>query len=279
MPRASKSELNNHEKALDLLWGSDKPLAHSEIEFVLDNWLPYVAGRVDTVGAFFTPRELARTVAFCSGDSGRIVDICAGIGHLTWGMANDPAYGRRPSGITEIVAVEIDPEKVRVGQRLMPDVRWVLGDALDLELWQRLGRFDHAIMNPPFGRVKTVSGSADWLSYKGVGEFLMLEVAARVANSVTGIFPQGSMPAYYRRSYGTYQGRSGPGSESTEYLAFMECWPEAHLSCSSFDCADYDGWRGANPKVEIFSLEFPFDEWPSLPETEKKIEQLAFPIL
>lgn len=265
--RASKSEWANFEKAEDLLWGRDAALTVEQVEFVLDHWRPYVNGRVDKAGAFFTPAGLARTVSWCSGDSGRFVDLCAGIGALTWPLLRDPMWMSRVP--REIVAVELNPRFVEVGRRLMPEVAWVCGDVLDQSTWDGLGRFDHAVSNPPFGMVATRGARRNWLRYHGVMEYQVMEVAARVANTVTMIVPQGSAPALWQRSGGadrnmyrwdgrssTYSAELSRPAESAALLKWYETWPDSEVSGSNFDTADGGDWNGTNVRVEIVHVEF-----------------------
>jgi hypothetical protein len=56
-------------------------------------------------------------------------------------------------GFTELTCVEINPRYFEVGRKLLPEARWINADVFD---WRTLdlGRYDVAIANPPFGRVK-----------------------------------------------------------------------------------------------------------------------------
>jgi len=40
MSKITKQQLKQHEKAEQLLWGSDRPLRRHEIEFCLEHWDP-----------------------------------------------------------------------------------------------------------------------------------------------------------------------------------------------------------------------------------------------
>lgn len=262
--RASKAEYQKFEQAQDLLWGGDASLTAEQVEFVLDHWLPYVNGRVDKAGAFFTPPALARMVAQCTGDSGRFIDLCAGIGALTWPLLRDPMWGRRAP--REIVAVELNPRYVEVGRRLMPEVTWICGDVLDQATWDDLGRFDHAVSNPPFGMVASRGERRDWLRYHGVMEYQVMEVAARVADTVTMIVPQGSAPRLWQRSGGCQTHVWNPATrtydpwrreEPDALRKWYEAWPGSEVSGNNFDTADGGGWNGTNIRVEIVHVEFP----------------------
>lgn len=284
--RVSKAEWANFDTAEQLLWGSDAPLTVDQVEFVLDHWRPYVDGRVDRSGAFFTPRPLARMVSWCTGDSGRFIDLCAGIGALTWPLLRDPMWGHRGPP-REIVAVELNPRYVEVGRRLMPAVTWICGDVLDQATWDELGRFAHAVSNPPFGMVATRGERHDWLRYHGVMEYQVMEVAARVADTVTMIVPQGSAPRLWQRSYGadrkmyrwdgqrsTYSAELARPDEPDALRKWYEAWPGSEVTGSNFDTADGGEWNGTDIRVEIVHVEFP-----SPPPGPREESYIGLPLL
>lgn len=257
MPRATKPEWDAHNRAEEMIFGSDRKLSLAEIEFILENWMPYIGSRVDVSGAFFTPLSLARCVALNTGDRGRFVDICAGIGALSFPLIYN-TWGYRQSSITEVVAVELDYRFVEIGRRILPEVTWVHGDVFDAELWERLGCFNHAVSNPPFGRNKANTGKGDWLSFRGANDFMVLEVAMRVADTVTMIVPQSNMPLHYQRSYGSraYE-RVGLADEPETVRRWYDLFPDTHISCSNFDMGDYGPWRSVDPRVELLDIEYP----------------------
>ncbi|MGN8119601.1 hypothetical protein [Labrys sp. 22185] len=110
--------------------------------------------------------------------------------------------------------------------------------------------FDWAIVNPPFGKVRT---SGDRRGYKSF-EFAVIDVAFQIADNGAFILPQGS-------SSFRYSGRpcfewltSGPGVDFEQRTGlFMDCG-------IGIDTSIYrDQWRGVAPLCEIVTMEFA--EW------------------
>ena len=91
----------------------------------------------------------------------------------------------------EITCVEFNPAYVEIGKILLPEATWVCADVFDPFL--DLGCFENSISNPPFGRRMT--------SYKNLGkyagsdfEYLIIDLASRIADFGTFIIPQNSAP-------------------------------------------------------------------------------------
>lgn len=203
MAHVTQAAVKAHRKAEDVLWGSDKRLDDDQIEFVLQNWNPVIGDNAIGRSAFFTPLDLAGdlvAMALPDWSEGklRIVDLCAGIGHLTyhaqlryrWAIRN-LEQGRVP----EFWAIERSPTFVKVGRRLLPDVNWVEGSIFDLSLWTELGVFTCAISNPPFGGMAKGGDDTSWLRYKGPLDLLTAEVGLRVTRWGVGmILPRMNCP-------------------------------------------------------------------------------------
>jgi predicted RNA methylase len=94
---------------------------------------------------------------YVGGDGRRVVDIGAGTGRLAHAVLCANLWNPKQVRVT---AVEFNPEYVRIGGRLLPEVEWIEGDFYDLTLWQSLPRFDEAISNPPFGKIVTTCDTA-----------------------------------------------------------------------------------------------------------------------
>jgi predicted RNA methylase len=254
MRKLTREERQLHDRAEDLLWGSDKPLTHDEVQYVYQNWLPYASHAVEVSAAFFTPLDMARVVAIYAPQSGRVLDLAAGIGVLSYAMMSRQNYGGAPvmGAYKEIVAVEVNEGYIRVGKRLLPDVTWVQGNALEMSLWLELGRFDGAVSNPPFGRVLGNSTiDTRWLSYRGANDLMFAEIALRVAPAVTMILPTMSVPFEYQTRDGYFSHR-----ERGEWTKFQKALPGAVCNPSSWPTAEWDDqWRGAKPATEIVTLE------------------------
>ncbi len=267
MGKITKRQLKLHEQAEDLLWGSDKKLIQDQVAFCLEHWDPRaLAGKyVVKNQAYFTPMSLAIDAGkYIGGDGRRVVDIGAGIGRLAYAVlcANwwDPKQ-------VQITAVEINPEYVKVGRRLLPEVTWVQDDMYDQRLWQTLPRFDEAISNPPFGQVLT-DGDTGWIGYRGPAGLTAAAIGLKVAQLITLVLPQTQTP--YRYS-GRRPGENVCVSTHTRYLeTFMSQRPELEWHHSSIDTeheAYKSGWRGASPVVELVSLCDPDTELIPLPHS------------
>lgn len=258
MGKITKQQLKLHEQTEELLWGSDKKLTQEQVAFCLEHWDPRaLAGKqVARNQAYFTPLPLAIDAGkYIGGDGRQVVDIGAGIGRLAYAVlcANWWDAGR-----VKVTAVEINPEYVQVGRRLLPEVAWVQGDLYDLHLWQSLPRFDEAVSNPPFGQVLT-DNDTGWIGYHGPAGLTVAAIGLRVARlGITLILPQTQTP--YR-----YSGRR-PGENicTTNHMRYLETFmaqrPALQWHHSSIDTEDEtykSGWRGASPVVELVSLNDP----------------------
>lgn len=181
MAKLTKREAATHSAAVDLLAGKrdgGRLLLH-EREFVLEHWQPSAQAVTDDQ-AHFTPPAWAGAVAASSVSAGRVLDLGAGIGALSYAL-----WQRNPG--LEIVAVEKNPEFVAVGWRVLPEAEWVEGDIFDLSLLHALGEFDEVVANPPYSRK---AGPA-WLRYNTGNQALMaLEVALCVSRTATFILPR-----------------------------------------------------------------------------------------
>ena len=116
---------------------------------------------------------------------------------------------------TSYTCVEINPEFVEVGRRLMPWADWVCGSAFERDVMEPLGTFDVGVSNPPFGKVKTVKGSDKWLNYTGQADLQACEVLGRLCE-------RGAMTIMPLMSLALGQGRQG--TEAQRHLQQMGRW-------------------------------------------------------
>jgi methylase of polypeptide subunit release factors len=258
MSKITKQQLKQHDEVAQLLWGSDRPLKRDEVEFCLEHWDPRAdSGRhVANNQAYFTPMTLARDAALYVGGNGRrVVDICAGTGRLAYAVLE--ANGWQPQEV-QVTAVEFNPEFVRVGRRLLPEVDWILGDCYDPSLWQSLPRFDEAISNPPFGAVVT-EHDTDWVGYRGPAGLTVAAIGLQVARlGIKMILPQAQTIFRYSGADGRY------GVYADSYAGYLQKFiaqrPELEWDYSSLDTeaeAYKSEWRGVAPIVEVVSLHDP----------------------
>jgi len=175
--KLSKGQLRDHKIALELLEKSN--LSRYERWDVLAYYQP--AADVADIGFFQTPHADAQSVAWDGVDSGRILDLGAGIGMLTYHVYYDI---QDSGGTADIVALEKDPRLVEIGKKIMPEAEWICGDMYDKDLVDSLGRFNIVVSNPPFG----ITVDSDWLP-KHRSELLAILVAMSVSDNATFILP------------------------------------------------------------------------------------------
>lgn len=236
MSKLTKPQIKAHREACALL--TQPTLTLDERAFVLNNWQESAQHINSAAGAFFTPSSLARDLSIYVGE-GSIIDLCAGIGSLAFHSIDRYAQARSTTP-QHIVCVEINPDYVEIGRKIVPEAEWICCDVFDLVgIEDVLGPFDCAIANPPFGRAKN-------LPLPGVTiDLNVLAIASRLAMSGVFILPQESCPFQY-------SGRQGyTERESTSYSKFRSVC-DVDLMCSSVDCSVHrDVWRGVSPNVEI----------------------------
>lgn len=240
MARLSKNEARRHQEAEALL--RKDVLTEDDRWEVFEAWQESAHHVNNLAGAFFTPMGLARDFSI-EVPAGRIIDLCAGIGALSFAVRNRCCYGER----VEITCVESNPAYVAVGRKLLPEAMWVEASVFDLP---DLGRFDCAIANPPFGATPRTAGRAPRYSGKDF-EYHVIDIASDLADYGVFIVPQMSAPF-------SYSGR--PCFERTlndRYAAFTKATGiELGPNCG-IDTAAYAGdWHGVTPTVEIVTADF-----------------------
>ncbi|MEN4636200.1 methyltransferase [Pantoea agglomerans] len=182
MARLTKQETKLHQQTLDLVH-SDKILTFDEKEFILQN---YQGDGVGGTGAFFTPADLAWDFTIDSGSTGRCLELCAGIGRLSFCQY----HRHNPEHIT---CVELNPEYVLIGKRVLPEAEWVCGDALQ---YTTDTLYNVVYGNPPFGRINTSDISTG--SYRGSEfEYKVITHGGTLAPYGVWLVPQGSAGFVY----------------------------------------------------------------------------------
>lgn len=238
MAKLTKDQFKRHNEAEALI--AKDNLSIEEREFVLEHWDPSAEHVNSAAGAFFTPIDLATSFACMLGHPGAIIDLCAGIGALSY--ACTPVYGEPP----RMVCVEKNPDYVRVGRKIVPHAHWIEGDVFDL-LEMGLGHFDAVVGNPPFGRVAKGSKSAPGV--KGDFEFHVIALGMAVADYGQFILPQ--MSAGFRYS-GDQRYRRDTEGKAFDFQAKHGFHFEACSIDTDFARKD---WKGTAPATEVVSVE------------------------
>lgn len=240
MAKLSKQQAKDHEEAERIL---TKPkLTDDDRQFVIENWQESATHVNSTAGAFFTPWGLATDAMIELGGSqfrGSVLDLCAGIGTLS-------LAAQTMSNASRIVCVEINPAYAAVGRKMVPDAEWVEGSIFDHTDW---GHFDHAISNPPFGKIKRDGNSP---RYKGSEfEYHVIDIAAHHAEYGTFIIPNASAGFELSNDFGYRR------LDQQKYQTFVKQTGIALDAGCGVDTRVYaEEWHGVSPNVEIACTEF-----------------------
>lgn len=248
MAKLTKAQAKAHAQACDLL---TKPvLTEDDKDFVLKNWNEGANHVNGAAGAFFTPYDMAFDFTIDAigqgGYGGRIIDLCAGIGMLSY------ACWHRSHQRARITCVERNPDYLAVGQKILPEAEWILADVLDV-LGMDLGQFDVAISNPPFGNIKREKNAP---RYSGRDfEFHVIDIASHLAREGAFIVPQ--MSAGFNFSGGGHYRRQQDGKA----VKFQELTGLHFDAGCGIDTGFYiNDWKGVSPMCEIVSVDFEPDQ-------------------
>lgn len=192
--KLTKREIQLHDQAVCLL--QKEHLSHEDKLFIFENFREDAEHINSKSGAFFTPFGLANDftlqIPCLYGKTIRIIDLCAGIGVLSY--AAQLECSDRSRCYADITCVELNPHYVEVGKKVVPEATWICADVLDPFLPDLLGQFDFAIANPPFGRIAN-NYRKSYMS--GEFEYMVIEAASRIAKEGAFIIPQMSAPFVY----------------------------------------------------------------------------------
>lgn len=248
MSKLSKAQIAAYAKAEAIL--AQDVLTDDDRFYVLEHWQESATNVNSAAGAFFTPYALAADMALeLSNLRGtvRILDLCAGAGTLGLAVLRKNVWQIHTGDLDlQIVCVETNPEYVRVGRKILPEAEWIEASIFDLP---DLARFDVAMSNPPFGRVKR---DGDAPRYTGAEfEYHVLDIAAHRADVGVFILPQQSVP--FR-----YSGQPCYRQESTDRHARFVKQTGIRLEAGcGVDTSIYrDDWHGVSPQVEIATCDF-----------------------
>ncbi|HDT1120308.1 methyltransferase [Enterobacter roggenkampii] len=177
MARITKKESALHIQVMGLIH-SDKQLTQDDKEFIFNN---YKGDGIGATGAFFIPEMLAWDFILDAGCTGQCIELCAGIGRLSY-------YQYLRNKPTHITCVELNPEYVMIGKRVLLEAEWIIGDALQ---YSSDRFYDVAYGNPPFGKINTSDAYTG--RYSGSEfEYKVIEHASTFSSYGAWIVPQGS---------------------------------------------------------------------------------------
>lgn len=256
MGRLSKREIKEqrslYNEILTGLTGHPYDVAE-RIDFIYENFNPAIAGNnITEGGVFFTPYGLAQDNAVFSPRSGHIVDVCAGIGILSYRLQQMDTNDKT---IKSITCIELDEKFCEIGKRLLPQAKWICANVFDKGLWEDLvkdlpdKRFDLMVSNPPFG-VDQNKNKVGWLNFQGERDLQVLELCLRYAKNGSFILPTGSVPfSYSGRPY--YEDK--PDRYSRKFKRFLKANCEEFkftMQCDGIDTSIYkDEWKNMSGSI------------------------------
>ncbi|MGH5366521.1 methyltransferase [Citrobacter freundii] len=237
MARVTKKESQLRLKVMELVH-SDRQLTEDDKEFIFNN---YRGDGIGATGAFFTPEMLAWDFMLDAGCSDDCIELCAGIGRLSYYQF----IRNKPSHIT---CVELNPEYVLIGKRVLPQAKWITGDALQYTP-DRFYRVAYG--NPPFGKINT-SGAYTGRYTGSEFEYKIIDRAREYSSYGVWIVPQGS--AGFKYSGHTYYDRS---IQSAKYIKFEKDTGLILHPGVGIDTSIYrDQWNGTKVTCESVLVDY-----------------------
>lgn len=237
MARVTKKESQLRLKVMELVH-SDRQLTEDDKEFIFNN---YRGDGIGATGAFFTPEMLAWDFMLGAGCSDDCIELCAGIGRLSYYQF----IRNKPSHIT---CVELNPEYVLIGKRVLPQAEWITGDALQYTP-DRFYRVAYG--NPPFGKINT-SGAYTGRYTGSEFEYKIIDRAREYSSYGVWIVPQGS--AGFKYSGHTYYDRS---IQSAKYIKFEKDTGLILHPGVGIDTSIYrDQWNGTKVTCESVLVDY-----------------------
>lgn len=240
MAKLTKAEIKRHDEALQVL--EKETLSHDEKIFIMENWQESADHVNSRSGAFFTPWKLAADFALEMNGSAKVLDLCAGIGALSyaymWRSGGETSQGREVS----ITCVELNPSYVEVGKKILPEADWIESDVFELH---ELGDYDIVISNPPFGAIGRTGEGPKYSGKKF--EYHIIDIASRYADYGAFIIPR--MSAGFATG-----GQEGFRRNESRELAKFKKETGIHLDVGiGIEASDeqYGSWKGTAPMVEV----------------------------
>lgn len=256
MARISRDALRRHDAACALL-ALERPLHGEEINQIIDDWHEGAAHANARMGAHFTPYGLGVSLAVEAETKGRVLDLCAGIGTLSYAhWQHMHAWARTPTEGQELYTlVEMNPDYAAVARRLMPDAEVIVGSVFDPVLIAELRSrdFDVAISNPPYGKYNSASGKGP--RYVGTDcHYAVIDVASEVARRGVFLIPQTATPFRYsgRQSYS----EAAPDDRRSYDRFSLQTGIEFEFNSGIDTDHHKDEWRDVSITVEVVLCDF-----------------------
>ena len=254
MAKLTKEEIKRHNAAVEIL--NKEHLNFEEKLFVYENWNEGATSVNSEAGAFFTPEGLARDFVLEIYEGGNVVDLCAGIGMLSFFAFH---YNK-----CNVTCIELNPTYLEVGKKLLPEATWINDSIFN---YKSFGHFDQAISNPPFGKIKTGNDQEikDDLKYKGAEfDLITIEIASKISDYGTFLIPQMSTPFRYSGAPSFQDLRIDSKGYNPNGLTppakvqkFIKETGFDYLFNVGIDTNYYKNeWKGVSPTCEIVNFDF-----------------------
>ncbi|WP_411545833.1 methyltransferase [Klebsiella pneumoniae] len=236
MAKLTKKETKLHQQVLDLVYSAGR-LSHHGPHFILQNYAGDAGG---ATGAFFTPEMLSWDFSIKADSPAGRIELSAG----AWRLPFDQYQRNRPEHIT---CVELNPEYVMIGQRVLPEAEWIVGDALQYSTSER---YDVVYGNPPFGKIKTSEAITG--RYTGTEfEYKVITHGATLTPYGVWIVPQGSAGFQYSGVHCCER------RDSAKYKKFVNDTGWSLEPGCGIDTSIYkDEWHGTSVVCEMVPVEY-----------------------
>lgn len=278
MGKLSKREIKRQQEVQTVL--QKEHLTIDEIEYIYENYDPGYDTNVSEKGIYFTPLDLAQDFALFAPKHGHIVDLCGGIGMLSYKLIC-MSYYHNP--IESITIIEQNKRFCEIGTKLLSgltrynhnlkwasdstpiEINYINASMYDYEMWENItaplkrGKFDLCTSNPPYGKAgPNERVESSWLNYTGERELMALELAHRYSNHAHFIIPPSSCEFQY--SGRPYYGRR----PSKKIDRFKKANPDMffYMEAEGIDASIYrDEWKGTSITTEVANISFDRSEY------------------
>ncbi|RYY51482.1 MAG: hypothetical protein EOO06_00320 [Chitinophagaceae bacterium] len=257
--KLTKAELRLQHQVQQLLFNNREKLTFSDREFIYKNFHPGYISDIAKDSAYFTPLDMAYDFGLFCGRYGVCVDMCAGIGILTFAARTRDHYDKK---IKHSICIERNERFAEIGKKLVPKAEWIVGDIFDKSIWDyiidKYGKINCIYSNPPFGKVSKTDCDRSWLKYQGSEiDMAAIEIALSmvpktpyVGKRVSMILPQGST---------TFQYSGRPYYKEVDNRKVNKLIKESgidfYMSNPGIDCSVYSDFKGTKINVEYVDFE------------------------
>lgn len=253
-----------------ILTGTTETITPELIDKIYEELNPAICDNISENGVYWTPDSLAGDLSVFAPCYGHIVDVCGGIGMLSYRLLCRDHYEKN---IQSLTIIELNPHFVELGKKLLPKANWICANVFDKKLWDDLvkdlpdKRFDLMVSNPPFG-IDMNKKETSFLNYQGHRDLMATELCLKYAKQGYYILPSGSVP--FRFSGAPYHD-DNPERYSQKLKKFIKdnrATPFA-MVCDGVDTSIYkDEWKNlpggigcevVNIQVWPYSLDYEQD--------------------